>query len=558
MKQSNESAESICLECLSQYGWLRQVVVYLIMIQAFLFFSSVSFSMKPNSGLELAELLVVLHHNQEMEIWPNKILNFRKIPGSRIYRVWLAKKHVSSIVSSLQNKTEVEHVEQASRLSAHRGLRPGFEGSSFSELIPDPPLWWLKDIDAQDFAILGKGQGEVVAVLDTGLDLSSNAFNRQIWRNPDEIAYDSHDNDGNGYVDDVLGWNFGEQSHDVQDELGHGTRVASIIKSIAPDVALLPLKVNKSRESTFSIGNVVEAIYYAVQAKADVVNMSFSGSEYSFSLDCALQEASLAGCVLVAPAGNSGQGVEFPANLQDVIAVASMDKAGGHAEFSSLGSEVDIMAPGEDIWCFGLGQKMSYATGTSFSTAMVSATAAVVMSRNSQLRPESVKKILTSNHSIFGLTCDTPRLSGKISLANMSPRLYITLTSLIVRNLKNEVWLNLELPPTDTPCDFVFSVLHERNWLCLKPSQELVQPVANNIPSLISLPAIEDISIIPLFGPRGLLPPMEWNSLDSGTYEVFLGLFDKQGRLISPPRSTHFKLSLSKAREKNLRFFPVY
>ncbi len=252
--------------------------------------------------------------------------------------------------------------------------------------LPDDPLikeqWYLDAIGlpaAWDFA---KGSPTVtVAVLDSGIDLAHPDLADRIWTNPREIAGNGVDDDRNGYVDDVRGWDFVGGDADANPDIGpasahdganHGTIVAGIIGAaggngagitgINWNVRILPLRVLDEAGSGSTLA-VVRAIRYAVAAKAKVINISFVGSNYSEALAQALREAHAAGVLIVAAAGNEGDTQRggdlnvypaYPACYRGasgerlVLAVASLDREGVKSSFSSYGSDcVGISAPGE-------------------------------------------------------------------------------------------------------------------------------------------------------------------------------------------------------------------
>ena len=194
-----------------------------------------------------------------------------------------------------------------------------------------PDVW-------QDAVDNGKNPGGsadvVVAVIDTGVDYNHLDLRNNIWINTAEIAGNGKDDDGNGYVDDVRGWDFVGNDKDPMDDNGHGTHVAGIIAAennelggvgIAYNCKIMVLKAGNS-SGYFNNSDIAEAVQYAYMNGASVINMSFGGSLISLPVEEAL-EGAYNSCVLVAAAGNSSLcnntacrtcdavGVSYPAAL---------------------------------------------------------------------------------------------------------------------------------------------------------------------------------------------------------------------------------------------------
>ncbi len=291
--------------------------------------------------------------------------------------------------------------------------------SWYYELIEVPQAW---DVGRGDPSI-------IVAVLDSGVDVSHPDLRGRIWNNPGEIPANGFDDDGNGCVDDVSGCTFlsaaavdpscnalsAMPSPHVDDDQGHGTFVAGIIAAeadnqigmagVAPGVTVMPVKVLDCTGAGSAVG-VARGLLYAAQSGARVANLSFGGTDSSSTLRDAIRQVhDKFGMVLVAPAGNDGaEGVAFPARLPEVIAVAASahDAPGFRAPFSNWGPEISVAAPGEDILgtlpaaacgqfaaCIG-GQPYGSANGTSFAAPQVTGLAALILSRSPQLDPEQV------------------------------------------------------------------------------------------------------------------------------------------------------------------------
>ncbi|MGD0765861.1 MAG: S8 family peptidase [Dehalococcoidia bacterium] len=309
-----------------------------------------------------------------------------------------------------------------------------------ADLVPNDPFysirqqWYYDLINASKAWDAETGDPKVIiAIVDTGVDVTHPDLQANIWTNPGEIAGNGVDDDNNGCVDDVHGCNFVDSSespchystkapnNDVDDDEGHGTFAAGVaaakgnnqigVIGAAPGVTIMPVKALDCNGAG-TTSSAAAGVLYAARAGAKVINMSFGGDDESATLRAALQQAhDVYGAVIVAAAGNSAKNlVAFPARYDKVIAVSASDhrKPDTKAIFSNWGPEVDVTAPGVDIastvplqfcgadWpCFG-NQPYATASGTSFSTPLVSGAAALILSVHPDLTPDQVKEQLMS------------------------------------------------------------------------------------------------------------------------------------------------------------------
>ena len=186
------------------------------------------------------------------------------------------------------------------------------------------------------------------------------------------------------------------ESQPLPSGFGHGTMVAGLVHLVAPTAKIMPLRVFQA-DGTGEIYNVVRAIYYAVDHGATVINMSFSLANWSDELVRALNYASNHRVVLAASAGNAGkETVAFPAGFRTVLGVGSTDTQDRRSTFSNFGKAlVRLSAPGEGLVTTFPGNHYALVSGTSFSTALVSGAAALVLERDPTLDPEDVDDALS-------------------------------------------------------------------------------------------------------------------------------------------------------------------
>lgn len=234
--------------------------------------------------------------------------------------------------------------------------------------------WGVKRIGAGVVHDSGnKGAGVEVAVLDTGID----------WDHPD---LDGNIKGGINYVGKGRRVNLGAWD----DDNGHGTHVAGIIAAedndigvvgVAPEASLSAVKVLDKNGSGY-VSDIIAGLDWCVAENKDVANMSLGADSHVQAFQDACDEASEAGLLLVAAAGNDGSSVDYPAAYDSVIAVSATDISDGIASFSDYGSEVELSAPGVSIYSTYMGGGYATGSGTSMAAPHVAGTAALVIAAN--------------------------------------------------------------------------------------------------------------------------------------------------------------------------------
>ncbi len=277
---------------------------------------------------------------------------------------------------------------------------------------PDDPLysgqWGLARIRAAEAWQWTTGNGRVVvALIDSGFDWEHEDLRGvSLWTNPVEAAgRPGVDDDGNGLVDDIRGWDYVEADPVPQDAYGHGTHVGGTLAALTDngrgvagvgrDLQVLPLRVLDASGSGF-VSDLLDALAYALRARVHIVNLSLVLRLQSQALQDAVDQAYRAGILLVAATGNYGNRVYWPAAYTQTLAVAAVDRDDRQAIFSNAGPETDLAAPGVDILSTLPGSRYGTRDGTSMATPHVSGVAALVLSVRPDLAPISVTQILTA------------------------------------------------------------------------------------------------------------------------------------------------------------------
>lgn len=319
---------------------------------------------------------------------------------------------VAQIIATLQSNPAVEFAE------------PNYIAQAF--FTPDDPdfgqqpyLWNIQVPQAWD--VTTGSPGVVVAVIDTGVDVAHPDLATKIWSNLGEIGTDPSgndkrtngaDDDGDGYVDDWQGWNTVANTASVLDDHGHGTHVAGIIAAdtnnmqgmagVAPGALIMPLKaLDSTGFGTYA--QVAEAILYAADHGAQVINLSLGGPSPSGLLEAAIDYAYTHGSIVIAAVGDSGSlGVNYPANYPNVVGVGATDSNSQLASFSTYGDAVNLVAPGVDIYSTYPSDTYAQFSGSSMAAAHVSGVAALLASLPQFDTPDKIRAALQSSAADFG------------------------------------------------------------------------------------------------------------------------------------------------------------
>lgn len=305
------------------------------------------------------------------------------------------------------------------------------------------------DIDATDAWDLTTGSEDVViAIVDSGVYYNHPDLADNIWSNEDEIANNSIDDDGNGFVDDIHGWDFVDtditpilqnpfanicldedyitEDNNPRDAHGHGTHCAGIasavgnngkgIAGVCWNCKIMPVRAGfkflyfGQTVCVYETDDLVKAITYAADNNADIISMSWGGYSYSNAIHDAINYAYSKGCVLIAAAGNDNSDERhYPSSYDYVISVASTNKKderwtekveGPYGDSYTVGSNygefVDVAAPGVDILSTILPTELFYAekTGTSMAAPHVAGVAGLLKSKYPDASPEMITALI--------------------------------------------------------------------------------------------------------------------------------------------------------------------
>ncbi|MBE9545898.1 MAG: S8 family serine peptidase [Proteobacteria bacterium] len=280
------------------------------------------------------------------------------------------------------------------------------------------------DIDAPEAWDITTGSNDIViAVVDTGVDYSHPDLSDNMWFNTGETPDNEIDDDGNGYVDDVHGWDFIGNDKDPMDLHGHGTHVTGIaaakgdnaigITGVCWTAEIMLLRF-LDENGIGTVADEISAIDYAIANGAHIISASFGSDTYSQSEYNAISRANSEGILFIAAAGNDSLNNDtspfYPAsyNLPNIISVGATDQDDNLTWFSNYGpTTVDVGAPGVNIYSTSPGMNYQYMHGTSVATPHVAGLAALIWGYNSSLTHMEIKDIILNGVDI------KPSLNGK-------------------------------------------------------------------------------------------------------------------------------------------------
>lgn len=380
---------------------------------------------------------------------------------STVYKLALddPKAPIVEICERLRQEPDVEFAEPNGIARIQMVPNDPYYSSSGSWGQAYDDLWGIKKINCEPAWDVSLGDGVVVAVIDTGLDYNHEDISSNVWVNTAEDIngngrfdnwpsteqqggvfgdLDGLDDDSNGKVDDVIGWDFCTYGGNVpdnnpMDDMGHGTHVSGTIAAvgnngigvigIAPNARIMAVKGLGSQGTGYN-ADLASCIRYAADNGADILNFSWGAYNFDSVTESAVAYADSLGCITVAAAGNNGYDILVlnnhfePAVLPGVIAVAATDNSDQRASFSNYGSPVDLAAPGVDILslraagtdlyagssgytpgqnfvpAYDSNAKYYRANGTSMACPHVAGAAALILSAHPAFSKNQVERVL--------------------------------------------------------------------------------------------------------------------------------------------------------------------
>ena len=319
-------------------------------------------------------------------VWKGGKVSLEHAASDEVFQKEFVGPHINEIVSSEPHyRIQFEEYEGLNQMGFKGPVNWGVDSIGASEL-------WDKTTNTEPV---------IVAVIDSGVYIGHPELQAAIVQNAGEIE-NGIDDDGNGYIDDLNGYNFVDGSGQVKDYTGHGTHVSGVIAAqhsegqingVAPDVKIMPLAFIDSRGGGL-VDNAISAIRYAADNGASVINASWGGNSCSKLLELEIKKVGKKGVLFVAASGNSGNDLslfpEYPAayQLENMITVGANTFDDKTAGFSNFGLLVDLVAPGTNIASTyphefdgdGVLDGVAVLNGTSMATPYVAGAAALLWS----------------------------------------------------------------------------------------------------------------------------------------------------------------------------------
>lgn len=278
--------------------------------------------------------------------------------------------------------------------------------------------WYLNAVNAPEVWEAGfTGEGVVVAVIDSGVNYLHSDLDDNAWINTGEIPDNGIDDDGNGFLDDVHGWDFFDSDNDPIDELNHGSHVAGIVAAedngtgsigVAPNATIMPIRVLGGEDGTGSSRDIASGIYYAVNNGADIINISIGSEEANRWIRRAVAFAEQRDVLIVTSAGNESAAVpNYPAaygpSHNNILSVGAYNTSFTIADFSNgVGDSgvTQVDAPGVAIYSTTLENEYRLFSGTSMASPAVAGIAALALEANPALTATELLNLIVAGSTI--------------------------------------------------------------------------------------------------------------------------------------------------------------
>ncbi len=399
---------------------------------------------------ELPELNSFFNENDILEIKPLDFSPSKSLNGRPLVIIFSNEVAIQEKISHLKNTHLFDYIEP-DFIARGSGVKISDDSPSQPSLAPLAVTpndqyfsrqWGLynngtfnlspsivgADVKMREAWEITTGSSEIsIAIMDTGIRMNHPEFAGRILENPNEVV-NGIDDDGNGLIDDLYGWDFVNNDNTPTDDHGHGTNVTGITVAngnngigyagVDWNCKLLPLKVLNSNNSG-SYSDMIASIYYAINRNVNVISMSIGGSSYSQGLYDAVLAAYNANIPFIACMMNhNNSATYYPAAFPQVIAVGSTDPNDYRsAPFfwdpssgSNYGNHIDVVAPGNFIYGLSYASNThydSYWGGTSQATPLVAGIVTLMLSIKPNLMIEEIRSILrTTAQDLVGRTSE--------------------------------------------------------------------------------------------------------------------------------------------------------
>lgn len=345
-------------------------------------------------------------------------------PLQRTYQLQLANGgQTTQALAWLKQSGMVEYAERVPVMQKFLTPNdPSFGAQYALSLVNAPAAWNL----------FSAGSNVVIAIVDDAIQYNHSDLSANIWRNTAETPSNNIDDDGNGYIDDVVGYDVANNDGDPSppgSSFDHGTPVAGMASAVTNNSTgvagmgfsckLMCIKATADQASGSTITNGYEGIVYAAAQHADIINLSWGGDVYSNTGQSVIDYAVSQGCILVGAAGNSNVNTVFyPAGYNGVLSVAATNSSDQKASFSNYGNWVDIAAPGNNVYTTKIGNAYGYFNGTSFASPLVAGLLGLMKSLNPTLPNADLINCLTSTAT--NINAQNPSYTGQLGAGRIN------------------------------------------------------------------------------------------------------------------------------------------
>jgi subtilisin family serine protease len=356
------------------------------------------------------------------------LYSFAKHPGlENIYKISIAE--INQLDQSVRTLSKLDQLEYAEKVPYKTYFATPPNDTSYNNILQ----WNLFKINAQvawNFIGNPSPSQSIVAIIDDGLDINHIDLKDNLWINNSEMnGLPGVDDDGNFIIDDSLGYDFGDFDTDASPndmQWRHGTHVSGIAGAVTNNIAGVAsigynarLMAVKGSNSNLYVSNGYEAIAYAADNGADVINLSWGSPIESITESNTVLYAYYLDAVVVAAAGNSNDGtVNYPAAYPHVISVASSNSNDTKAFGSSFGQSVDVSAPGVNIYSTIPNNGYALLSGTSMAAPLVSGLAALMRTFNPLLTADQVEDCIKNNTDNIDFM--NPNYPGKLGTGRIN------------------------------------------------------------------------------------------------------------------------------------------
>ncbi|WHH57908.1 S8 family serine peptidase [Petroclostridium sp. X23] len=412
----------------------------------------------PNNGIEAAddtysnhmasverknEILVKYKNRSNMDTDKNSIMDKMSLPNVKLKKRFnkfgidlfeiVDDDNAEIVFKQFSENPEIEFIQPNYKLNKFDTLQDEFSGEQWGIKNTGQVIQGLTGVAGIDVNVVPVwditigSEDVVVGVIDSDIDVYHSDLAYNIYVNPGEILGNGIDDDQNGYIDDIMGWDFYNNDNTAYDfylQEKHGTQVAGIISAsinsegiqgVAPGVKILPLKFIQGDGGYTS--DVIAAIEYAKTMGVRIVNCSWGGEDYNLALAQVMADSDM---LFICATGNNGYNLDvspvYPASfdLPNVLSVAAINNQGALASFSNYGSTVDIAAPGVGIFSTFPERGYGFNSGTSFAAPFISGVAALLKSVKHDIGYNEIIQLIDNHVKVL------PSLGGKVMTSGMA------------------------------------------------------------------------------------------------------------------------------------------